>query len=112
MFKKVFVSLLGYLFSCLHLDIQLALNNIDLNCLDISGSTYTWIFFPVNTTVLFGLRLAESALIGGLTKVIGGYFAALGVVSPRKKRIHKAWFLPQILYYPVRCENRFLDTGN
>ena len=69
-------------------------------------------FFPVNTTVLFGLRLAESALIGGLTKVIGGYFAALGVVSPRKKRIHKAWFLPQILYYPVRCENRFLDTGN
>lgn len=50
-------------------------------------------FPPVNTTVVFGLRLAESAGIGGLTKVTGGYFAALGVVSPRK-RIHKAWFLP------------------
>ena len=62
MFKKVFVSLLGYLFSCLHLDIQLALNNMDLNCLDMSWSTYTWVFFPiVNTTVLHNLELVESA---------------------------------------------------
>lgn len=62
MFKKVFVSRLGYFFSCLHLDIQMTLNNMGLNCLDMSGSTYTWVFFPVvNTRVLHNLELVESA---------------------------------------------------